>query len=219
MMDTGEGAAYITWNTTEDGTIVISISGVEGDPDAAFRNVGMRVASFTVNGQRGTWFDLALDEAMTTITLTPLVDLIPGDKVGYADVVEYKTSLNADLWPTLSFRIHLRQQLRHRPESEPFHLDPPLHADRRQAGVLPLRGESDRAVTLAAPKGITVSPDTIQPDENGVMEETAVAVLWDGGSSAGRHNHHLRRRAGLAAGNRPDVRRLLRILQPGDYAS
>ena len=29
MMDTGEGAAYITWNTTEDGTIVISISGVE----------------------------------------------------------------------------------------------------------------------------------------------------------------------------------------------
>ena len=54
-----------------------------------------------VNGKRFDKVDM--DEAMTTITLTPLVDLIPGDKVGYADVVEYKTSLNADLWPTLSF--------------------------------------------------------------------------------------------------------------------
>ncbi len=185
MMDTGEGAAYITWNTTEDGTIIISISGVEGDPDAAFRNTGMKAADFTVNGQTGTWFASELNEAKTDITLTPLVPLIPGDRIGYNGVVEYKTALNADLWPTLSFEYTYGSNCATAPKvslsTSTLHFMP---TDGKQ--VFFLSGVNlTEAVTLAAPRGIAVSPDTIRPDENGVMEETAVAVLWDGGSSAG----------------------------------
>ena len=183
-MADGDGLAYMSWNTNEEGQVLIRISGADDDPVTAFRGTGMDVADFTVNGQAGTWFEHAIDESATVITLTPIAPLIPGDKIGYNAIVEYKTSLNADLWPTLQFEYTYGSNCASAPMVEVsatnLHFTP---SDGNQ--VFFLSGKNlTGAVSIKAPKGITVSPVSIEPVD-GVIEETPVSVLWDGGSSAG----------------------------------
>lgn len=99
----GVDAALLTWETADDGSIIITMSGVDGDAGTMFRAPGMSVENFKVNSYSGNWFDTVLNDERTEITLTPKVPLINGDVITYSGYVEYTTSAGNALWPTLSF--------------------------------------------------------------------------------------------------------------------
>ena len=96
--------ALFTWETV-DGNIVIKIAPVdESYAPTKFRGNGM-AETFTVNGWSGSWFTHTINDEKTEITLTPKpgVALLPGDTIGYANIVEYLTAANGNLYPTINF--------------------------------------------------------------------------------------------------------------------
>lgn len=101
--------AAFTWETDDDGNIVITISATRGDADAThFRGNGMALANFKVGAGKAdasTYFNHACGGSnQVTLSLkNPANAPALGEKIYFNQTVEYATSLDGNAWPTLDF--------------------------------------------------------------------------------------------------------------------
>ena len=109
-MSSGNTEAAFTWETTNEGSVVISISEtLGGDDDAThFRGNGINIDKIEVGDLReaaADYFDLSCGGSQTiTLTLKDGKTISEGTKIYVTDkVVEYATSKDGNAWPTLSF--------------------------------------------------------------------------------------------------------------------
>ena len=185
QMGSGNGLALITWNTDEDGTIVIDIAGFDGDANTAFRATGMAAANFSVNGHAGTWFSGALNPENTRLVMTPLIPLYEGDQITYNGYVTYRTSKDGNLYPTLTFDFVYGSKCGGAPavttSASTIYFSPD-----ESKQLFTISGENlTGPLTLTVPRGITVSLDVLTPDENGSIAPQSVVVSWTEGTSKG----------------------------------
>jgi hypothetical protein len=188
--------AAFSWETRE-GSIVVSIAPDEGNSDTYFRNDGMLPAALKVNGQSNAeWFTAATNDEKTEVIFTPRIPLRAGDRITYSGVVEYRTgkAINEQgdaigLWPNINFGAYGDYLYGSNCAYAPAVVtDKKLLAFSPDTGV---RTFTLSAVNLAAPlvvaapQGLSVTPDTIYPLGSGSLPATPVEVRWDEGSSAG----------------------------------
>ena len=107
----GNTIANFTWETNNNGDVVITISEADGGDAGTthFRGNGMALANFTVgnsNTAASTWFNHVHTAGTSQITLQ-LKDANNApdfsEKIHFNAVVEYATSKDGNAWPTLSF--------------------------------------------------------------------------------------------------------------------
>ena len=105
-------AAYFTWETLGTGSVVISIeNGTAEAEDAehycAFRGDGITLDKFKVSGQPASNYfkhSISGDKKQITLTLTDEnVAPVLGEKITVDAVIEYRTPLDGNAWPTLQF--------------------------------------------------------------------------------------------------------------------
>lgn len=109
-MSSGNTLAAFTWETNDQGAIVITISEILGGDLSAthFRGNGINIDKIKVGELRedaANYFTLACGGA-PTITLTPKtgVTLDYGTKIYVTNqIIEYATSKDGNAWPTLTF--------------------------------------------------------------------------------------------------------------------
>ena len=108
-MSSGNTEAAFTWETDNDGNIIITISEVLGGDVAAthFRNTGMRIDRFSLGSTHASiepYFSHSCVGNQVTLTLKdPANAPALGEKIYFNNTVEYTTSQNPDAWPTISF--------------------------------------------------------------------------------------------------------------------
>ncbi len=190
----GSGAtnyAYLSWETDANGNVVISISGYAGDTQTTFRanGLGPDLSNFTVNGNpASTYFIRTYTAGGTTYTLTLIqgASILPGDKISYTNgTIEWKTSQNSNAYGTYTFTDYV------------YGTDcsslPTVTTDPSSISFSPTQGiqtftvigtNLTSAITITPPRGLTVNPSTISPDENGEINEV-VTVNWTGGTTSG----------------------------------
>ena len=102
--------AAFTWETDDDGNVVITISATRGDADAThFRGNGISIGKFKVGAgkaEASTYFNHSCGGSdKVTLTLKdPANAPIPGEKIYVDDQeVEYATSLDGNAYPRLTF--------------------------------------------------------------------------------------------------------------------
>ena len=105
-----EDHAYLTMTTGDDGKFYMIIAPYNGDTNTSFRNFGYsddQLNYITVNGNANAgmkYFTRTISDDKMVITYTPVEGMMkPGDAVYFNQVLEYKTSGNTNLWPTLAF--------------------------------------------------------------------------------------------------------------------
>ncbi|MDR1974178.1 MAG: MBG domain-containing protein [Bacteroidales bacterium] len=150
-------AAFFSWNTEQNGTVSVTITGLPGNTTTSFRGgTGMNAANLKVTGKAGVTFTGAFtDNSKTVIIFTPSEPLVVGDVLTYSALVEYKTAdapqggfALQDLWPSLSF-THTFGDVCVPPEPQP----------------------------LATPSNINISPDniiTFTGDNNALRHQLTV---------------------------------------------
>ena len=176
--------ALFTWTTLDNGNISVKISPFEGDTNTAFRAV-MGAANITINGQAGTWFTSALASNNTEVIFTSLVPLFPGDKIVYNGIVPYRTLGNTNAFPTITFDYVYGAKCGGAPVVS-TNVSTLLFTPEESKHSFTLSGENlTEAVVLKAPRGITVTPSTIEPDAEGKIVNAVIRVAWEGGSSGG----------------------------------
>jgi hypothetical protein len=107
----GNGECVITWNTEDNGNITISIVGIPGDNATFFRNNGYsdeRIAAMTIGGNLNTGQSIlqrTINADKSVMTLTPRagVTIPPGTPIYINQILEYKTALDGNAYPTLEF--------------------------------------------------------------------------------------------------------------------
>ena len=110
IMSSGNTEAAFTWETTDEGAIIITITeSLGGAADAAhFRGNGMAIGNFKIGSSKSNasdYFNHACDEGNQVIlTLKdPAIAPVKGEKIYFKNTVEYTTSQNDNAWPTLEF--------------------------------------------------------------------------------------------------------------------
>ncbi|MDR2362781.1 MAG: T9SS type A sorting domain-containing protein [Prevotellaceae bacterium] len=99
----------ITWNTEDNGNITISIVGIPGDNAAFFRNNGWsddRIVTMTVGGNLNAGQSIlqrTINADKSVITLTPRVTIPSGTPIYINQILEYRTTLNTNAYPTVPF--------------------------------------------------------------------------------------------------------------------
>lgn len=132
VMSSGNTQAAFTWETTDQGAIVITISETLGGAlDAThFRGNGINIDKIKVGELRedaANYFTLACGGA-PTITLTPKtgVTLDYGTKIYVTNqIIEYATSKDGNAWPTLTFEYTYGGQCMMTPELTTISLTAP----------------------------------------------------------------------------------------------
>lgn len=99
--------AKFTWETDDDGAVIITISEVDGG-DAAdfhFRGNGMALGSFNVGTTpASTFFNHVCSGNTVTLSLKDASNApSKGEKITFNAVVEYATTLDTNAWPTIAF--------------------------------------------------------------------------------------------------------------------
>lgn len=111
VMSSGNTQAAFTWETNDEGSVLITISETLGGDLSAthFRGNGINIDKITVGDSRepaATYFNLACGGS-STITLSlkdPNNAPASGTKIYVTDkIIEYATSKDGNAWPTLSF--------------------------------------------------------------------------------------------------------------------
>lgn len=108
-MSSGNTEAAFTWETDNDGNIIITISEVLGGDVAAthFRNTGMRIDRFSLGTTHASiepYFSHSCVGNQVTLTLKdPANAPALGEKIYFNNTVEYTTSQDPNAWPTLNF--------------------------------------------------------------------------------------------------------------------
>lgn len=102
-------AATFTWETTAEGSVVITIEDATDaeEKDGAFRGNGISIDKFHVGAlPASTYFDHSVSPDKTQVILT-LKDKenapVKGEKITVDAIIEYKTALDGNAWPTLKF--------------------------------------------------------------------------------------------------------------------
>ncbi|MDR0618744.1 MAG: MBG domain-containing protein [Bacteroidales bacterium] len=188
----------ITWET-KDGNIVISIAADEenGNSETYFRNTGFNANNFSINGITGTYFTIQMSPDMKTVTLTPTVTINPGDQISYNGYLEYRTALAVDerqaplgLWPTVNFATRFGYftygtTCDYYPEVE---TDKHVLTFSPDTGIQTFVLSAEKLtspLTVTASRGLSVYPQTLIPDTNGVVHPVDIYVEWAEGSSNG----------------------------------
>ncbi|NMC98291.1 MAG: T9SS type A sorting domain-containing protein [Bacteroidales bacterium] len=184
--------AYLSWETDANGNVVITISGYAGDTNTSFRSAGLGgdLSKFTVNGNPASNYftrTYAGDGSTTyTLTLISGASILPGDKISYTGgTVEWKTSKNTNAYKTYTFTDYV------------YGTDcsslPTVTTDPSSISFSPTVGSQTftitgtnltGAITITPPRGLTVNPSIISPDENGEINQT-VTVNWTSGTTSG----------------------------------
>ena len=108
----GNTLAFMTWETDDDGNVVITISGGDDEREGySFRSQGMdntNLDNFKINGHPAkTWFERKYDNGSDKpfILLLKSGDNapVPGEKMTYSGTVEWKTPDNNNAYSTYSF--------------------------------------------------------------------------------------------------------------------
>jgi hypothetical protein len=183
--------AYLSWETDANGNVVITISGYAGDTNTSFRSAGLGgdLSKFTVNGNPASiYFTRTYTTGSTTYTLTLKsgASILPGDKISYTGgTVEWKTSKNTNAYKTYTFSDYVYgtdcsslPKVTVNPSSISF--SPTVGTQTFNVTGTNLTG----AITITAPRGLTVSPSSISPDGNGEINQT-VTVNWTSGTTSG----------------------------------
>lgn len=184
--------AYITIETDSEGKIIMSIAPYNGDTNTAFRNSGYqdgRVQTMKVNNDPNTgykYFTRSISSDKLQITFTPVPGMMePGDIVYIKDVLEYRTSGNGDLWPTYEFTYTYGSSCEGVAK---------VNTSTEVITFTPLQGVQTFTVSgenisgdliLKAPKGLSISPESITPDGEGKVTNETVTVTWEEGASEG----------------------------------
>jgi len=99
--------AQMTWETNEDGAVVITLLDTEGNAseDFHFRGSGMALGSFRVGTTDASlFFNHACTGNTVTLSLKDAGNAPSlGEKLTFNAVVEYATTLDTNAWPTLAF--------------------------------------------------------------------------------------------------------------------
>lgn len=184
--------AYISWETDAEGNVVISISGYAGDTNTSFRSAGLGsdLSKFTVNGNSASNYFTrtygGTGSTTYTLTLIPGASILPGDKISYTGgTVEWKTTNNTNAYRTYTFSEYIYgtdcsslPTVTTDPSSITF--SPTVGTQTFTVNGTNLTG----SITITPPRGLTVTPSTISPDENGEINQ-AVTVNWTTGTSSG----------------------------------
>ena len=99
--------AKFTWETNDEGAVVITLLDTEGveSADFHFRGNGMALGSFHVGtAAASTYFNHVCANNTVTLTLKD-ANVAPsrGEKITFNAVVEYATTLDTNAWPTIAF--------------------------------------------------------------------------------------------------------------------
>lgn len=191
LIGSGNSSAYLSWQTDANGNVVISISGYAGDANTAFRGggLGANLSNFTVNGNPASnYFTRTYTTGGTTYTLTKNsgASILPGDKISYTNgTVEWKTTGNTNAYGAYTFANYVYG-------SDCSSL-PTVTATPANITFTPTTGTKTFTVTgtnlsgdviVIPPRGLSVSPSTITPDENGDINQIVTAT-WTTGASSG----------------------------------
>ena len=109
IMSSGNTEAAFTWETTEEGAIIVTITeSLGGAADAAhFRNNGMAIGNFKIGASKSNasdYFAHARVENQVILTLKdPAIAPVKGEKIYFDATVEYTTSQNGNAYPRLKF--------------------------------------------------------------------------------------------------------------------
>lgn len=100
--------AAFTWETNDDGSIVITISETLGGADDAthFRGNALAIGNFKVGEGKADGSNYFSHPGTTTgnqLVLTATNAPAIGEKIYYNGIVEYATSKDGNAWPTLTF--------------------------------------------------------------------------------------------------------------------
>lgn len=102
-------AATFTWETDADGRVIVTIEDATNSEvkDGAFRGNGISIDKFHVGAlPASTYFDHSVSADKTQVILT-LKDKenapVKGEKITVDAIIEYKTALDGNAWPTLKF--------------------------------------------------------------------------------------------------------------------
>ena len=110
VVGSGNTEAAISWETTNDGSVIITLKETLGgeEGDTHFRNPGMNMSKFSVGYGKeaaSNYFNHACSNG-TTVTLTlkdPAVAPAEGEKIYFKGYLEYNTSKQSGMWPELQF--------------------------------------------------------------------------------------------------------------------
>ncbi len=189
---TAEQHAYLTMETDSEGKILMSIAPYDGDNNTSFRNNGYndaRVASITVNGDPNTsykYFTRSINAAKTQITFTPVYGMMnPGDVIVMNQAIEYKTSKNTNLYPTLKFTYtygtNCSKATLVSTSVGSIKFNPYSGVQSFTVSGVNINGD----LAIEAPRGLEVSPQTITPDIEGNITNVKVTITWKEGCSSG----------------------------------
>lgn len=99
--------AQMTWETNENGDVVILLLNTEGNEsdDFHFRGTGMALGSFMVGSTpANVYFNHACQNNTVTLSLKDAANAPSlGEKITFNAVVEYATALEGNAWPTIGF--------------------------------------------------------------------------------------------------------------------
>jgi hypothetical protein len=188
--------AAFSWET-RGGNIIVKITPDEGNFDTYFRGDGMSSAALKVNGQgNAEWFTAATNDEKSEVIFTPHIPLRAGDRITYSGLVEYRTgkAINEQgdaigLWSNINFGAYGDYLY-----GSDCAYAPAVVTDKKALTFSPDTGvrtftlsavNLTAPLVIAAPQGLSVTPDTIYPLGNGSVPTTPVEVRWEEGSSAG----------------------------------
>ncbi|NDV46806.1 T9SS C-terminal target domain-containing protein [Paludibacter sp. 221] len=187
---TENAKAYISIETLANGDFVMSINPFAGDRNTAFRNDGYAdgvVEAMTVNDDQNVgfkYFTRTISDDKLQITFTPVADMMTaGDVVYINGILEYATTGDGNLWPTYQFTYTYGSVCAGAPT---------VSATPELLSFSPYKGEQKFTIsgenltgpiTLSAPKGLTLSTETLTPDAEGVIAGEIITVNWVEGSS------------------------------------
>ncbi|NDW08742.1 T9SS type A sorting domain-containing protein [Dysgonomonas sp. 520] len=195
-----KATAYITFETNSEGNIVISIAPYDGDNNTYFRNSGWVdgiINDITVDGDASgaPYFERTIgtpedpDQApqahgsASQITLKPLATIAQGAKIVINGVLEYETSMDDNLWPTIKFEYTYGSNCQNVPAITTT-VDAISFSPEQGVQTFKLSGENLTSdIVLAYSKGLTVTPSTITPESDGSITDKTITVKWEGGAS------------------------------------
>ena len=130
--------ANLSLITDEQGNIVISISGYDGDEGTAFRTNAISIDNFRVYGfPLKDYFTLEeYQEGSTAIILKPKDDntIVPGDKIIFNGNIGWKTSQEGNAWGNYSLEYTYGTNCSDAPEKTP--LETPVILDIAKDGTI-----------------------------------------------------------------------------------
>lgn len=107
LMSKDDTEAAFTWETNDEGAVVITIAENEGGipEDFHFRGNGMAIGSFNVGTTPASYYFNHACSGNTVVLSLKDAGVAPmfGEKITYNAVVEYTTTDNDNAWPTLAF--------------------------------------------------------------------------------------------------------------------